>query len=146
MARIPVGAHKLRTYRAVADVRLRAVTTDGRSIGPEDADVVEHCRFADELQVYVKLRMAACQLQGLVSDAPAVGQQDASQLVIGRIILVYLRIWECCLRASHLSVSECSTINSVVSSMELRGFRSKTPRFTFRNCAVFAPKPRGFRP
>ena len=88
VAWVALPAHNLSSYNAVADVRLRSEALYSRGITTEDADVVEHGGLSDELPVETKFWMGVAYLYGTLHHQCAVSDENPSELVVLRVVLV----------------------------------------------------------
>jgi hypothetical protein len=72
----------------MTDIRLRAMTENGRGVALIDADVVQHGRLFEELHVDRQLHMFLDNLQTAVSHLTTVFQQQTTQVIVVRIVFI----------------------------------------------------------
>ena len=76
---------------AVADVGMGAVAVDGGGVGQEDADVMEHGGFLDEIGVCPQLGVRPSYGEGLLRYLGAVEQKERFQRGIISVIFINQR-------------------------------------------------------
>jgi hypothetical protein len=81
-------AQYLATYQSVAQIVLSAVAVDAGGMAPANADVVQHGRLFQKLNINRQFRVLSANAQTAVSHLTRVLQKQSVQVIVLRVVFV----------------------------------------------------------
>ena len=88
MALVALTAQQLGAYESVAYIVFVTIAIDARGMAPAHPDIMQHGCLLEEVCVQLQLRMTAGYEQAAVGHLSRVLQEQATQVVILRVVLI----------------------------------------------------------